>query len=164
MELCCTASGQNNKDWAQTCLLCELDTTETFNKGYCAFKKLRLHFIQTLLFGNNISKRNMPLLLIFLFKTNIAIICRNINKNPQKPLHVSRLKPLLKDVGLHTEELVWKAKHAELIQLDAREFTNLRRWWFQDPTNCWESYSNLLSPVVRKRINYMKPFLVVIFK
>lgn len=123
MELCCTAVGQNNKDWAQTCLLCELDTTETFNKGYCVFVKLTLHFIQTLLFSNNVSKRKVSLLLIFVFKTNIAIICRNINKNPRKPLHVSRLNPLLKDVGLQTEELVRKAKQAERIQLDAREFT-----------------------------------------
>lgn len=133
MELCCTASGQNNKDWAQTCLLCELDTTETFNKGYCVFKKLTLHFIPTLLFGNNVSKRKVSLLLIFVFNTKIAIICRNINKNPRKPLYVSRLNPLLKDVGLQTEELVQKAKQAEPIQLDAREFTNLRWRRFQDP-------------------------------
>lgn len=134
MELCCTASGQNNKDWAQTCLLCELDTTETFNKGYCVFEKLRLHFIPNLLFGNNVSKRKVSLLLIFVFKTNIAIICRNISRNPRKPcLHVSRLNPLLKDVGLQTEEIVRKAKQADPIQLDARDFTNLRRCRFHDP-------------------------------
>lgn len=133
MELCCTASGQNNKDWAQTCLLCELDTTETFNKGYCVFEKLTLHFIPTLLFCNNVSKRKVLLLIIFVFKTNIAIICWNIKENPRKPLHVSRLNPLLKDVRLKTEELVRKAKQAEPIQLNAREFTNLRQWWFQDP-------------------------------
>lgn len=46
----------------------------------------------------------------------------------RKYLHVSRLNPLVNDVGLLTEELV----HAEPIQLDAREFTNLRQRRFQD--------------------------------
>lgn len=51
----------------------------------------------------------------------------------RKSLLVSRLNPLVNDVGLLTEELVRKAKHAEPIQLDARESTNLRQGRFQDP-------------------------------
>lgn len=51
----------------------------------------------------------------------------------RKSLHVSRLNPLVNDVGLLTEELVRKAKRAEPIQLGAREFTNLRQGRFQDP-------------------------------